>query len=117
MRTRVVRWFQVHERRIEFSIYGLSLLVAFSIWFLAIKAPLWLDETGSYWNISGGLRQIWARSIELNSFPAYYYVLWVVNAIFGGKEIVLRIPSVLAMLAATFVFYAARASYLPGTCP
>ncbi len=105
MRTRVVRWFQVHERRIEFSIYGLSLLVAFSIWFLAIKAPLWLDETGSYWNISGGLRQIWARSIELNSFPAYYYVLWVVNAIFGGKEIVLRIPSVLAMLAATFVFY------------
>lgn len=102
---RLITWFRVNEKRIAFSIYTLSLLVAFSIWFLAIRAPLWLDETGSYWNISGGFRQIWARSIELNSFPAYYYVLWITNAIFGGKEIVLRIPSVLAMLAATYVFY------------
>lgn len=98
-------WLRLHEKRIADSIYALALLVAVSLWFLAIRSPLWLDETGSYWNISGGFRRIWARSIELNSFPAYYYVLWITNAIFGGKEIVLRIPSVLAMLAATYVFY------------
>ncbi len=79
--------------------------MSFSIWFLAIRAPLWLDETASYWSISGGFRQIWSRSLELNSFPAYYYILWLTNAVFGSKEIVLRIPSVLAMMAATYVFY------------
>jgi hypothetical protein len=86
-------------------IYALALLVALSVWFLAIRAPLWLDETGSYWTISGGFRQIWARSVEINSFPAYFYILWLTNAVFGSKEIVLRIPSILAMLAAVYVFY------------
>ena len=96
---------RLDDERIVFSIYVLGLLVSLSVWFLAIRAPLWLDETGSYWNISGGFRQIWARSVELNSFPAYFYVLWLTNAIFGGREVVLRIPSLLAMLAATYVFY------------
>jgi hypothetical protein len=86
-------------------VYALATLVALSVWFLAVRAPLWLDETGSYWNIAGGFRQIWSRSVQLNSFPAYFYILWLTNAVFGGKEIVLRIPSILAMLAATYVFY------------
>jgi len=117
MRAHFMAWLRSNEERVSASgfatifatisatIYALGLLAALSVWFLAIKAPLWLDETGSYWNISGGFRQIWSRSIELNSFPAYYYVLWFTNAILGSKEVVLRIPSVLAMLAATYVFY------------
>ncbi len=91
--------------QLSFCVYALAVLVALSFWFLAVRAPLWLDETGSYWCISGGFRQIWARSVEINSFPAYFYILWLTNAVFGGKEIVLRIPSILAMLAATYVFY------------
>jgi 4-amino-4-deoxy-L-arabinose transferase-like glycosyltransferase len=91
--------------QLSFIIYALAVLVALSVWFLAVRAPLWLDETGSYWSISGGFSQIWARSVEINSFPAYFYILWLTNAVFGGKEIVLRIPSILAMLAATYVFY------------
>jgi len=86
-------------------IYGLAVVVSVSVWFLAIRAPLWLDETGSYWSISGGFGQIWTRSVDLNSFPAYYYILWLVHAAFGSKELVLRIPSVLAMIAAAYVFY------------
>jgi hypothetical protein len=114
MRGRFLTWLRFNEERVASAIYALALLGAVSIWFLAIRAPLWLDETGSYWNIAGGFRQIWARSIELNSFPAYYYVLWITDAIFGGKEIVLRIPSVLAMLAATYVFYrCARELFVP----
>jgi hypothetical protein len=89
--------------QLSFLIYALAVLVALSVWFLAVRAPLWLDETVSYWSIAGGFRQIWARSGE--SFPAYSYILWLTNAVFGGKEIVLRIPSILAMLAATYVFY------------
>lgn len=85
--------------------YGLALLACFSIWFLAVRAPLWTDETLSYWQIAGGFKQIWARSIQGNSFAAYAYILWFTKTVFGDKEIVLRIPSILAMLAAVYVFY------------
>src|SRR5260370_39738831 len=87
---------------LSFFVYALAVLVALAIWFLAVRAPLWLDETASYWSISGGFRQIWARSVEINSFPAYYYILWLTNVVFGSKEAVLRIPSILAMLGATY---------------
>lgn len=85
--------------------YGASLLASVSVWFLAVRAPLWTDETLSYWQIAGGFKQVWARSIQGNSFAAYAYVLWLTKSIFGANEIVLRIPSILAMLAATYVFY------------
>jgi hypothetical protein len=85
--------------------YGLALLTCLSVWFLAIRAPLWIDETLSYWQIAGGFKQIWARSIQGNSFAAYAYILWLTKTLFGDKELVLRIPSILAMLAAVYVLY------------
>jgi len=85
--------------------YGLTLLISISVWFLAVRAPLWVDETLSYWQIASGFNQIWTRSIQGNSFAAYAYILWLTKTIFGGKEVILRIPSILAMLAATYVFY------------
>ena len=93
------------NEQFELSIYALAIFIALSFWFLAIKAPLWLDETASYWGISGGVGQIWNRSIHLDSFPAYFYVLWLTKTLLGGKEIVLRLPSVLAMTASVYVFF------------
>jgi 4-amino-4-deoxy-L-arabinose transferase-like glycosyltransferase len=85
--------------------YGFALLVCISLWLLAVRAPLWTDETLSYWQIAGGFKEIWARSIQGNSFAAYAYILWFTKTVFGDKEIVLRIPSILAMVAAVYVFY------------
>lgn len=85
--------------------YGLAVLACLSVWFLAIRAPLWTDETLSYWQIAGGFKQIWTRSIQGNSFAAYAYILWLTKTLFGSSELVLRIPSILAMLAAVYVFY------------
>jgi dolichyl-phosphate-mannose-protein mannosyltransferase len=85
--------------------YGVALLVCLSVWFLAVRAPLWTDETLSYWQIAGGFKQIWARSIQGNSFAAYAYILWLTKTLFGSTELVLRIPSILAMLAAVHAFY------------
>ena len=87
------------------AVYGVALLASLSVWFLAIRAPLWTDETLSYWQIAGGFKQIWARSVQGNSFAAYAYILWLTKTLFGDSEIVLRIPSILAMLAAVYVFY------------
>ena len=85
--------------------YGVALAACISVWFLAVRAPLWTDETLSYWQIAGGFRQIWSRSIQGNSFAAYAYILWLTNTLFGSRGIVLRVPSILAMLAAVYVFY------------
>jgi hypothetical protein len=85
--------------------YGVLLGACFSVWVLAIRAPFWVDETLSYWQIAGGFKQIWTRSVQGNSFAAYAYILWLTNGLFGNSEVVLRIPSVLAMLAAVYVFY------------
>src|ERR1017187_8352580 len=85
--------------------YGVAILVCPSVWLLAVRAPLWTDETLSYWQIAGGFKQIWARSVQGNSFAAYAYILWLTKTIFGSSELVLRIPSILAMLAAVYVFY------------
>jgi hypothetical protein len=88
----------------ELSIYGLALTASIALWFVAFRAPLWLDETGSYWLIREGFWKIASRQGDL-SFPAYSYILWAFTKILGTSEIALRIPSVLAMLAATYLLY------------
>ena len=86
-------------------LYLLAIPASLSVWFFPYRSPLWLDETVSYWEINGGLGQIWSRSIAGLSFPPYFYVLWTMRELFGSREVVLRIPSVLAMLAAVYVLY------------
>ena len=76
---------------------------AISVWFFAIGTPLWLDETVSYWQISGGFFKIWQR--QGLSFPGYSYILWMTNALLGSSTFALRAPSIIAMLAATYVLY------------
>lgn len=89
--------------------YPLALLASLSIWLLAIRAPLWLDETLSYWQVSGGLGKVWSRSAQMPSSIGYLYTLWLTKSIFGSSEIALKIPSTLATLGAVyFLFRLAR---------
>lgn len=89
----------------RYGIYALAFVISISIWFPAIRAPLWQDETGSWWQISAGLSHIWAR--QGIAFPAYTYILWLSTKIIGTSEIALRVPSILAMLGAVYLFYRA----------
>jgi len=97
---------------IFFAIYAAAFVVAVSIWLIALRAPLWLDETGSYWHISAGFSQIWARHYQTPSFPAYEYILWLSTKFIGASEIALRVPSILAMLGASFLLYLAAREFL-----
>jgi hypothetical protein len=90
-------------------VYPLALVATLSLWLLAIRAPLWLDETLAYWQVSGGFAKIWSRSAQMPSSFTYLYILWFAKSIFGTKEFALRIPSMLAMLGAAYcLFRAAR---------
>jgi 4-amino-4-deoxy-L-arabinose transferase-like glycosyltransferase len=91
--------------RLYYAIYGLVLATSISLWFIAVRAPLWLDETGSYRQISAGFSGIWSRQNMF--FPAYSYILWFSTKILGTSEIALRIPSILAMLGAVYLLYLA----------
>ena len=86
-------------------LYGLSFVVSISVWLIALRAPLWLDETISYCQIHSGISEIWSRAGL--SFPAYSYILWFFTKILGTSEVALRIPSVLAMLGAVYLLYRA----------
>jgi len=91
------------------AIYLTALVVTILIWLVPIRAPLRLDETGSYWQISAGFAGVWSRRLVSLCFPAYSYILWFSTTAIGTSEVALRIPSILAMLGAVyFLFLAAR---------
>ena len=55
--------------RVLSASYPLALALAMSTWFIAIRAPLRLDETGSYWQISKGFSEIISRQGSLSFAP------------------------------------------------
>ena len=91
-------------KQMSVATYILCVLASISLWFLAIASPLWLDETGSYWVIAKGFQKIATRQGPLSN-PIYSYILWFVTRVTGMSEMGMRIPSVLAMLGAAYVFY------------
>lgn len=103
----------------RYVIYILALALSFVVWLLAIRAPLWLDETVSFSQIHDGFFRIWARQglavpaySHGLSFPAYSCILWLWTKVAGTSEVALRVPSLLAMLAAVFLLYRAALELL-----
>ena len=89
------------------AIYGTIALGAILLWLVSLRAPLFLDETFSYWQIHAGVREIFARRGSLS--PAYPYLLYFFTRITGTSEWGLRLPSLGAMLAAAYLLYRSAA--------
>ena len=87
-----------------YAIYAVSLVGSISLWFTAIRAPLWLDETHSFFVIKAGFHQIMSR-MGWPTIPVYPYILWLSTKVLGTSEVALRIPSILAMLGAVYLLY------------
>jgi 4-amino-4-deoxy-L-arabinose transferase-like glycosyltransferase len=92
--------------RWQYTIYALALAVAISTWFIVIRAPLWLDETVSFYLIKGGFAGILSRQVWPDS-PVYSCLLWLWTKAMGTGELALRISSVLPMLGAVYLLYLA----------
>jgi 4-amino-4-deoxy-L-arabinose transferase-like glycosyltransferase len=82
----------------------LALAVCVCTWFVAVRAPLWLDETVSFFLIKGGFAGIMSRQAWPDA-PAYSYLLWLWTKVLGTAEITLRISSILPMVGAVYVLY------------
>lgn len=62
-----------------------------------MRDSFWLDECGTAWLISGGVREIWERTEFHPNSRFYPLVLWAWALAFGKSEWALRMPSVLLM--------------------
>jgi hypothetical protein len=94
------------QHRLLYAIYALAIAVSISVWFIAIRAPLWLDETHSFYVIKAGFSEIRSR-MGWPIVPIYPYILWAWAKIVGTGAVALRISSVLAMLGAVYLLYRA----------
>jgi hypothetical protein len=93
--------------RAQYAAYALALAVSVSTWLVAIRSPLWLDETISLFLLRGGIRGI-TRDVWPDA-PAYSCLLWLWTKVMGTSEMGLRISSILPMLGAVcLLYYAAR---------
>lgn len=92
--------------RAQYAVYALILAVSISTWFIVIRAPLWLDETVSMFLIKGGWAGILAREVWPDA-PVYSCLLWLWTKVMGTGELMLRVSSVLPMLAAVYLLYRA----------
>src|ERR1035438_3582152 len=101
---------------VVYAIYALAITASISMWFIALRAPLWVDETGGYWQIVAGFSEIWPRQFLTLSSPEYSYLLWLSTKLIGTSEIALRIPSILAMLGAVYLLYRAARELFSRDC-
>jgi 4-amino-4-deoxy-L-arabinose transferase-like glycosyltransferase len=91
--------------RLSKLVYAGALAAALSIWTLSLRAPLWLDETLAYWQVSGGFGKVWSRSALMPSSIGYLYTLCAARSVLGSSEMALKIPSLVALLGAVYFLF------------
>jgi len=86
------------------TLAGLAAVVL--IWVIQMPSSLWIDELGTFWVIDGDLASTASRAWRFHGqTPLYYTMLWGVTRLLGESEVVLRLPSLLSMLATAFLLY------------
>jgi hypothetical protein len=82
------------------------LVLIVGAWTVTLRSSLWLDETGTYWVIQGGLRQTFHRAVQFGGpSPVYYVIEWAARSVMGRSELVLRLPSFAALAVATYLLF------------
>jgi hypothetical protein len=86
--------------------FALCAIVVARFWALSLRDGFWLDETGTVWAIQGHLRDVIARcDIWPSQSPAYSLIVWLFFRLPGPHEVMLRLPSFIAMGAAAYLLY------------
>ncbi len=88
----------VHPALAAFVIFVLAAVA----WIPHLGQSLLLDETLTFWVIRDGLAETLDRTLHFQPQPAYYLFMWFFSQFAGTSEIALRIPSLIATLAACY---------------
>jgi Dolichyl-phosphate-mannose-protein mannosyltransferase len=99
--------------------WGWAFLMLVSItrgWLMPLHSGFFLDETGTYYLISGTWHQFLERMSLTIQSPVYCALLWTIFHAVGRNEMILRLPSILAMAMAAYCVYSfSREAAGPGT--
>jgi hypothetical protein len=86
--------------------FALFIFVIARFWLLPLRDGFWLDETGTVWAIQGRLRDVLARcDIWPSQSPAYSLIVWFFYRLPGPHEVMVRLPSLIAMCVAAYFLY------------
>ncbi len=84
----------------------LAAAVVWGYWVPRLSSGFWVDETGSYWITHQGFAHVWER---LQIYPGQSIIYMHLSSLFATsgphKELVMRIPSVIAALLAARLLY------------
>jgi len=116
-----------HESRERIWFAALLLIAIWKLWLLPLRTGLWQDETGTFWAIQGGFAEVIHRTLLWPAQTLLYTLIdWAVVKLGGSSELVMRLPSVVAMLLGAYLLYrlgvrlmstdAARAATLVFVC-
>jgi uncharacterized membrane protein len=75
------------------------------LWLMPLGSSLWLDEIGTYWVTNARFTEIVPRAQLFPQSVPYAAIVWMVRALGGTREIVLRLPSLLAAGLAVWLLY------------
>lgn len=93
------------NQRARFYVVLVSAAI-FRLWIMGMSSSLWLDETGTYWSVYKGVRAAISRS---QFWPGQNALFMSIEAsmvrIAGRSEISLRLPSLLAGVAAVYLVF------------
>lgn len=96
----------VRQREWDPYVLAVGLIGVASLWIRPLWSSLWLDETGTFWVIQGGLRDVFQRGLDFQGqFPLYHVLLWGWIKLFGTSEVALRLPSVIGAAVAAWLCY------------
>jgi len=86
--------------------FALCILIIARLWIVPLRNGFWLDETGTVWAIRGQLRDVMTRcDIWPSQSPAYSFLAWFFFRLPGPHEVMLRLPSLIAMCGAAYFLY------------
>jgi hypothetical protein len=75
-------------------------------WVIPMVSSLWIDELGTFWVIDGDLGSTVDRAWRFHGqTPLYYALVWLTTRVFGTSELVMRLPSLIAMAGASVVLF------------
>ena len=87
------------------TLYVLLLLTVVRLWLMPIGSSLGLDETGTYYLATQGWGDYVAGQLPQIQSPLYTAFMHILIVIVGPNEVLLRLPSVIAMMLALVALY------------
>lgn len=105
--TRLTAWLCSNEVSLAAA---LGIILAVRLWISPLPSSFWMDETGTVWSVTGGIKDVIAHwQADFPVMPLHSLLTWAWSRVAGMSEVALRLLSVIEVsLAALLLWKAAR---------